>query len=295
MPPSIRAVALALLIFSASSIAWAQTTQEAPGLNAIPEIPFSQLSDQKLSAAGNRALSVRSAEWKHGETPHFILHFFHPFIATPVAVEVEFYFRYITADLASVAAPSTVKGHLFVFESESDWNAFQRTAMLEKWTGGVTAGNEIFVIRNPQLRFKGHALGHEVAHFMIARLLGCRLPLWLEEGYAEDVSIRGYAAFYRARGYIARPKAFSIATYIPLARLTELTGYPPEQEIESFYNESRRLAGFLGGIGNKPQYVKLLGAAAQGAGFEAALNQAFGTRWLSLDDLEKEFKQQASE
>ena len=288
---TLRALAIALLLLSLAPISRAQSPEPAPGLHAIAEVPFSQLSDQRLSASASRALAIRPAEWKHGETPHFILHFFHSFIATPVSVEVEFYFRYITADLASAAPPSSVKGQLFVFESENDWRAFQQTAALEPWTGGITAGNELFVLRNPQLKFKGHALGHEVAHFMIARLLGSRLPLWLEEGYAEDVSLRGYAAFYRARGYIAHQQNLSIAAYIPLSRLVKLIAYPPENEIDSFYNESRRLVGFLGDFANKPQFIKMLGAAAQGEAFEPALQRAFGPRWLSLDDLEKEFKQ----
>ena len=281
--PSFFFGALAALFLAFGSVGW--------GLDSIPEIPFAQLSDQTLSAVGRRALTIRANEWKHGETPHFIIHFFHGFIATPVSVEVEFYLRYVTADLNATLPERAVKGQLFVFETEADWNAFQQTASLEKWTGAITAGNELFVLRNPQLKFKGHALGHEVVHFTLARVIGSRLPLWIEEGYAEDCSIRGYAAFARARGYQCRPRVLSIANYIPMARLTEMTAYPPEQEVDSFYNEAHRIVGFLSGPGDKPQFVKLLTAMARGAGFETALGDAFGSRWLSLDNLERDFKQ----
>ena len=51
------------------------------GINALPEVPLSQLSESDNSGYGQAALAVRPGDWKHAETPHFILHFFRNFVA----------------------------------------------------------------------------------------------------------------------------------------------------------------------------------------------------------------------
>ena len=63
---------------------------DAPGLNALKEVPFAALSSQAVSPLGIAALSIRPTEWKHAETANFIYHFFHSYIATPVSVEAEY-------------------------------------------------------------------------------------------------------------------------------------------------------------------------------------------------------------
>ena len=59
------------------------------GINALAEVGLSQLSDPGNTALGQAALAVRPGEWKHAETPHFILHFFRNFVAAQAAVQVK--------------------------------------------------------------------------------------------------------------------------------------------------------------------------------------------------------------
>jgi len=290
-----------MVLSAAAGSALAQAPAPPPSVaeapNTIATVPFERLSDKNITVDGRRALAIRPGEWKHTETEHFVIHFFHTFIAAPVTVEAEFYYRYITADLSvsqqnSAFAGGTGKTHIYLFESQEDWALFRKTAWLEEWTGAVNIDGALFVPRYPEFKWKGNALGHEIAHLLVKRFVGSRLPLWLNEGYAEDVSSRGYSAFYRARGYTAHPLELMSPGFMPLARLTSLPAYPPEADIKTFYRESRSLTAFLSADGNKSRFLKMFTAMAQGAPFTYALNDAYGSRWSSLDALEVEFKKQ---
>jgi len=263
-------------------------------------VPFAQLTDKNITVDGRRALAIRPDEWKHSETPHFVLHYFRTFIAAPVSVEAEFYYRYILNDLgvndpSAGTGTSVGKTHIYLFESRADWTQFRQAAFLEPWTGAVHIDGALFVPRYPEFKWKGNALGHEISHQLVKRYVGTRLPLWLSEGYAEDVSSRGNSAFYRARGYLSTPRELIPPSYMPLARLTSLPAYPPEAEVNTFYRESRALCAFLGRDGNKPQFIKLLTAMAQGAPLGLALKAAYGSLWPSLDALESAFKSQMND
>lgn len=264
-------------------------------LPEFAEIPLSQVTQQDLSLQGQRALSIRPQEWRHAETPHFVLHFFHSFIAAPVSVEAEFYDRYITADLGLESAGSAMKTHLYLFETREDWAVFCQSVALEPWTGAVTMGNSLFVPRYPELKWKGNALGHEIAHMLVHRSVGKQLPLWLEEGYAEDVSDRGYKTFYRARGYQALPREKSLPGWIALARLTTFTTYPAPAEVTAFYRESRSLTAFLIREAGKERFLELFKAMARGTSFATALPAVCGSRWNSLDALERAFQNQVND
>ncbi len=261
----------------------------------VPIVPFAQLSDKNITPDGRRALAIRPDEWKHTETPHFVIHFFRTLIAAPVSVEAEFYYRYITADLGITprdeAEGGTRKTHLYLFETREDWVAFRNAAALEPWTGAVCIDGALFVPRYPEFKWKGNALGHEIVHLMVNRFVGRQSPVWLKEGQAEDVSSRGYSAYYRARGFVAHPLELIPNGYIPLARLTSLTAYPPDAEVETLYRESRAFVAFLSAEGRKPQFLKMFREMAQGAPFSSALSDAYGSQWTSLGTLEPAFKQ----
>ena len=295
-------IALALVVLNGSiEIASAQDdsrisdTRQAPLvpytdlMGDLPEVAFSQLSDQTISPQGRRALAINPQSWKHGETPHFILHFTENFVAKSVAMEAEAHFRYIAADLAITPADGR-KSHIYIFENAGAWELFRDLTSLEEWTGAVTIGNELFVPRNPKYKFKGHALAHEIVHLTVHRFVGTKLPLWLEEGYAEDVGMSAYGNFYRRRGYSGRMPKPPLTSFIPLSRLTAFSAYPSGREVGVFYVEANWLTGFLNNFGNQQKFLKMFRVMAQGASFDAGLREGYGSRWLSLDDLENEFK-----
>ena len=266
-------------------------------LGNFKEIPFSQLSDRSLTPLGQAALSIRSSEWKHAESTNFIYHFFQGFVAAPVSVEAEFYYKVIAQEMEKDTTQWERKCHIFIFEQPEDWAAFQKRGALDPWTGGIHAGGSLFIQRNPQFKFKDNTLGHEITHLVVDRFFGSGVPLWLNEGYAEYASLRGYAAFNRARGYLSRPKSRSVpeGMYIPVPQLTGMMTYPQDvAQVSIFYSESERLVRFLSAA-DKRGFNTFFAAISKGNRFETALSKGFGSRFMNLDALDHEFKVYATQ
>jgi hypothetical protein len=290
MRPFIALLALALTLLCARPLA----AQTDPG--NFKAVPFSSLSDRQISDLGTRALSIRQADWQHAESTHFIYHFFQSFIAAPVSVEAEFFYKIIAQELGRETAQWERKCHIFVFERSEDWAQFIRSGKLDPWTGGLCTGGELYVVRDPERKWKGEALGHEVAHLVLYRFFGNGIPLWLNEGFAEYAAARGYASFWRARGYRAKPKVQSVApeAWIPLARLTSMVEYPSDPlQIGTYYVQSERIVRFLSAA-DKGGFHRFLEAMAQGNRFDSALSKGFGSRFSNLDAFERDVKDYAT-
>ncbi|MEO5719463.1 MAG: hypothetical protein ABIR29_12960 [Chthoniobacterales bacterium] len=270
--------------------------EETTGLNSLPEVEFKALSQHDWNPLGSRALAIHSADWKHGETEHFIYHFVHSYVATPISVEAEFNFRVIAKELGLETMPGgSGKSHIYIFEEPEDWKSFQEHAHLEPWTGGIHSLGSLFVVRDPSFKFANNSLGHEIAHLMLFRVYQRALPRWLDEGFAEYVSRVARASYQRARHYNARARSDSIPAeeFIPLARLTTLTDYPGNDEIKVFYQESERLVRFLSAA-DPAGFRALLDSVARGEGFDTALSRHYSGRFFDVDALEKDFLPYAS-
>jgi hypothetical protein len=240
-----------VLVFSTVALAahlQAAEEQSTVGLHSLPSVELSALSSPDPNPLGAEALALRPEQWKHGETEHFIYHFIHGYVATPVSVEAEFCFRVISEQLdqETIAAARSAKSHIYIFEKPEDWQLFQARAALEPWTGGIHSQGSLFIVRDPANKFANNSLGHEIAHLVLFRLYQQPLPLWLNEGFAEYSSRVARASYQRARNYIAHPRSAPIPReqLIPLARLTAMDGYP-SSDITVFYGESERLVRFL--------------------------------------------------
>lgn len=260
------------------------------------EVAFGFLSDRNLSARGLQALGVRSSDWKHAESDHFVYHYFASHVAAPCSVEAEFYYSTITKELGKDTAQWERKCHIFIFDRAEEWTAFKTQGSLDPWTGGLHAAGELFIFRAGDQKWKGSTLGHEIAHLVLYRFFGNGVPRWLNEGFAEYAASRGYAAFYRARGYLAHPRAQAVdpAAFIPVGELTAMVDYPAgEERVRTYYDESQRLVRFLS-ASNKTGFGDFLAAMAQGNRFDTALSRAFGSRFPNLEVLESEFKDYAT-
>src|SRR5205807_3781984 len=95
--------------------------------SSLPEIEFSQLSQRDPNPLGEKALAIHPEQWKHAETEHFIYHFVHSYVATPVSVEAEFHYRVVTKELERerVGAATDIKSHIYIFERPEEWQEFQ--------------------------------------------------------------------------------------------------------------------------------------------------------------------------
>lgn len=270
--------------------------EDTAGLQALPEVEFKALSQLDWNPLGARALAIRPLDWKHAETEHFIYHFVHSYVATPISVEAEFNYRVIAQELGLETMPGAAgKSHIYIFEKPEDWKVFQGNAHLEPWTGGIHSCGSLFIVRDPSYKFANNSLGHEIAHLILFRVYQRPLPRWLDEGFAEYVSRVARASYQRARNYNARPHSQSIPAdqLIPLSRLTTLADYPASDQIDVFYHESERLVRFLA-ASDPLAFRALLDSVAHGESFDTALSRHYSGRFFDVDALEKVFVPYAS-
>jgi hypothetical protein len=260
------------------------------GLNSLPEIEFSRLSQSDPNPLSQKALAIHPEQWKHGETDHFVYHFVDSFVATPISVEAEFHYRVVTKEIQRDQPASQTKSHVYIFQKPADWQQFQSAGKLEPWTGGIQSQGSLFIVRDPASKFSGNALGHEIAHLILHRYYPDGVPCWLNEGFAQYVSKSAHASYYRARNYTAKPRSETVAQekLFPLATLTTMT-YPPADQVETFYDESERLVRFLVAT-DKPSFLGFLDAMGRHQPFESALLQSYGTRFFSVPALEEKFR-----
>lgn len=256
------------------------------GLNSLPEVEFSQLSQRDENPLAAKALALDAASWKHGETEHFIYHYQRSFVATPVAVEAEFHFRVVAKELGRPDVSWPQKAQIYIFEQPTAWEAFQSVGGLEPWTGGIQSGGSLFIVRNPAYRFTDNSLGHEVAHLVLYRLYGKQIPVWLNEGFAQYVSKGAHASYQRARGYLSKPASRGVAAekLFPLSDLTAMS-YPPADRVRTFYDQSERLVRFLAAT-DKAKFLELLELLATGQRLDDALSR---TSFPPVTQLEESF------
>ena len=264
-------------------------------LSGLPEVEFSRLSQRDPNPLGAQALAIQAQDWKHAETEHFIYHFVHGYVATPVATEAEFYYRVIVKELLREPPTSDTKSHIYIFEKPEDWQAFQGRGQLEPWTGGIHSQGSLFIVRNPAFKFSDNSLGHEIVHLVMHRYYPDSIPRWLDEGFAQYVSKNAHASYQRARGYLARPHAPSVAAteLFPLAELATMD-YPADSaRVGVFYEESERLVRFLVAT-DKGSFLKLLDALARHQPFETAVMRSFSSKFTSVASMEERFRAYAA-
>ena len=262
--------------------------------NSLAEVEFSQLSQRDPNPLGDKALAIHPEQWKHGETEHFIYHFVHSYVATPVSVEAEFHYRVIAKELEREQPAGDVKSHIYIFERPEEWQQFQAFGQLEPWSGGIHSMGSLFVQRDPSYKFSNNLLGHEIVHLVMHRFYPDSVPLWLNEGLAQFISKAAHASYQRARGYIAKPHSTAIAAseLIPILKLIDLTQVPSDNVV-TFYDESERLVRFLATT-DKRSFLVLLDALARHQPFEVALSRSYAGIFPNLNVLEEKFREYAA-
>jgi hypothetical protein len=281
-----------LIFFGLAAITAAQA--QLNETSSIADVEFSRLSQRDPSPLGAIALGISPEQWKHAETEHFIYHFIHSYVATPISVEAEFHYRVVIKELERAQPPSDTKSHVYIFERPEDWQRFQGLGELDKWTGGIHSGGSLFILRDPHYKFAGSVLGHEIVHLVLHRFYPDGIPCWLNEGMAQYVSKGALASYERARGYLAKPRSVPIETndYIPLASLIDFTRVPNDR-VEAFYHESERLVRFLASD-NKASFLQFLDAVSQHQPVDTALSRNYPGKFATLSALEEKFRDYAA-
>jgi hypothetical protein len=288
----VRKILFALLVLASS---WLNAQDlETSGLSALPEVELSALSQSDPNPLGEKALAIHPDQWKHAETEHFIYHFVHSYIATPVSVEAEFHYRVVAKELERDQPPGDTKSHIYIFEKPEDWHQFQQFGHLEPWTGGIHSAGSLFIQRNPSYKFHDNSLGHEIVHLVMHRFYADGIACWLDEGFAQYVSKGARASYQRARHYISKPQSETIAPeeLIPLSQLMALT-HPPSDRVKIFYDESEKLVRFLAST-DKRTFLSLLDALARHQPFEVAFARIYAGKFASPAIMEQQFREYAS-
>ncbi len=261
---------------------------------SLTEVEFSRLSQHDPNPLGEKALAINPEQWKHAESEHFIYHFVHTYVATPVSIEAEFHYRVVTQELEREPLTTDTKSHIYIFERPEDWQQFQSFGQLEKWTGGIHSAGSLFVQRDPRNKFSGNVLGHEIVHLVMHRFYPDGIPCWLDEGMAQYISKSAHASYERARGYLARPhsEAIALSELFPIPTLVAIT-HPPSDHVTTFYDESERLVRFLAAT-DKRNFLALVDLLGRHQPFESALSRIYVGSFVSPAALEEKFREYAT-
>ncbi len=252
----------------------------------IPQIAFSDLSDQDLSPLGRMALSHLKDEWKHAESEHFVYHFSNEKEAETFFIHAELYYGWIKDMFGVTEDRWKKKCHIYVFEDKAVWETFRsRANAVFEGADAFTTGWELFIYRSPFWLSPKKTLAHELTHLIVFRFLDGPLPLFLNEGFAEYMSYRAIATQFGGDEYQLRTlELLSEKQYTALSTLAGLNNYP--SQIESFYRESELVVRFLIQEYSGNKFYDLLRETSRGTLFSDSLNAIYG---ISLESFEEKF------
>ena len=241
---------------------------------------------QSASKYAQAALKL-SADWQHGETDHFIVHYKIQPVAEQVAAILELSYAKVKIDLNAAADRATGKSHVFLFRSRDEWARLQMP--VPDWAIGVTHGPEFFAVLGERPSASDQAIvAHEVSHLTFNRFVSMHVPLWLNEGFAEFESESAYTKLHGQQNGIPlrlSTRAFSINT------LTAATSYPSDPKLASaFYGESERLVRFLLTRHTKARFLQLVDRLGKGATFPNAFEQTYGNQYKKFSDFEHAYE-----
>ena len=255
------------------------------------EKTWEALANHDLSPQGQTAMALRPNAWLHGESAHFIIHYRRITEANRLAPEIEFYLVYVAKTLGAGPERYEKKSNVFIFEDEKDWQTFVKETVMPAWTASFAFGDELFLsVRNGRTgMFDSQTLAHETTHAVVARLYpGKRWPLWLSEGFAEQMS--GQSVGARMGQYNQRLlQHFQFATLSP-EQLTAMSVYPADpRDVAQLYQSAEKLVRFL--MLNLPpeRFTKLVDALLGGEDLSTAVPQIYGDRYPTFAAFEQAF------
>ena len=276
------ALILALFIFITPSIYSSST---------FKTVDWRDLSDRTLTETGEQALKVYGEAWQHAETEHFVYHFHDAKEAETVYVHAEAYYGWVKQMFGVQGDDNPRKSHIFIFEDREVWRSFNvRSAERLPGAEAFTNGFELFIYREPFFLEPQRVLAHEITHLVLYRFVSGRVPLFLNEGFAEFMATKAIAM--KADGDDFRVKTFQMIPeeeYIDLKDLGAFTDYPAAIAAQ-FYNQSELLVRFLLLNYRSEFFYMLLKLTAQGRPFHEALEEIYE---MDLETLSTKFRNYA--
>ncbi len=257
----------------------------------IPDMDWKDLTDKKLTETGQAALKMYGDAWHHAETEHFVHHFYDAKEAETIFVHAEVTYQWVKEMFGAPADEKSGKSHIFVFDDKEIWRSFkERTSEKLPGAEAFTNGSELFIYREPFWLEPQRVLAHEITHLVLARFIDGKVPLFLNEGFAEFMATKAIAM--KADGNDFNVRTFRLVPereLIPLDELSDLKTYPPEKT-EVFYRQSELLARFLI-LNYSPQnFYALLRDTAGGSPFGEAVQKIYS---MDLETFESKFRHYA--
>jgi hypothetical protein len=255
------------------------------------EKPWDKISDQQLFNHGKVALGNNPGAWKHAETDHFVVHYHKIFDAKKVVRQAEFYYQQIKNDLQVAQDRYDRKNQIFVFDKSPEWQQFIQDAKIHEWAAGLSSRSELFFhSRDREGDFASGVLAHETTHCIFYRFVPKRIPLWLNEGFAEFESGNAYAKF-KGIGGGSRGSGKQGAANFPLKKLLAAKEYPEDKtQVHEFYRTSERLVRFLLKKLDPKQFVPLAMKVAEGATLEDAVMEVYPGKFKSFDEFVERYQ-----
>ena len=276
------------------------STTNAPPRAALTNAPVSwtevkaeEMDVRGLQPTGKTLLAEEGDKWKHAQTAHFVMHFAASEgtnFAWKVAVQSEFFFRYISQELGGAADRYPFRSHIFTFRNETRWKKFLKTQTeVDKWAYSFAQGLSMFLQQGKNSEQQSGVLAHETTHLMVNHFIEGRPPLWLNEGVAEYYGEFGLSEF---RGLKRHPgsvfKSGGLREPMTLERLFAIVKYPgDEKEVHKLYTTGKYFVGFLMTKKPKEIFPRFLADAAAGTNTVEALIYRYG--FADLATAQKEF------
>jgi len=256
----------------------------------ISEVKWDNISDKDISPKGRAALAFENIIWKHAETEHFVYHFTDDKQAETIYVHAEVYYKWIKNLFGVTKDTWAKKNHIFIFSDKKAWQGFRDRIGKGSKATAFTDGWELFIYREPHYLEVREDLAHEITHVIVFRFLEGPIPLYLNEGLAEFMSIRAIAAQLGRMEYDLRPvELVSETDFIPLQDLAIMDDYPKEKT-KVFYNESGLFVRFLIFTYKGEQFYEFLRIISKGSDFKKAITQVYR---IDIEEFQGQFKKYA--
>ena len=270
------AVSLAILLLPVMS--------GAATFSEFQDIPWEKLSDREISDWGTLALGIEKDKWRHGETAHFVIHFFRD--GDKISRRSEAFYEAIHDFFGKPKdRMEGHKSHVFAFRDADDWVRFIREIPLQNILG-ITRRDEFFYLstgNDGRFDSKAKVQAHEMTHLIFNRFFEGTPPLWLNEGIAEFFGQRETASTIEFRRIMGQAPPFD------LNQLFSANGYPGNPAaIQGFYSEAAIVVDFLSKSADRRELLPRFVEAMIKNGDLAAALKIYG--YSDLAEFEKAYQ-----
>ena len=251
---------------------------------------WEDLPNHEISPAGEQALAFQRAQWRHGETDHFIIHYRSMGDALQVAREIEFDLWHVAQSLGAEPGQYARKSHVYIFRDEKEWQKFLVETRAPGWVHSFASRDDLFLdLRAAEGGFDSHTLAHETTHAIISRIYGNRRwPLWLNEGFAEYMGGASVAA-RNSRSPRSNQRKLQFAE-MTVAEMFATQRYPEAPlEVARLYDTSAKFVRYLFNKYPKELFPKFVELVIGGRPPTEALVEIYGQEFSDMADFEKRF------